>query len=126
VPRVEVEGAGAFEVEGGKRLVLAIEEDAGVDILHRCGGYARCTTCRVEYLEGEPEMMTRAELEILENKGLLGEARLSCQALVEHDVRVRPLMTMASTGAVGPGKKPEPDITPEPEWVEKQPAASSF
>ncbi|CAA9506928.1 MAG: Ferredoxin [uncultured Rubrobacteraceae bacterium] len=90
MPRVDVAGAGGtVEVPAGKRLVLAIEEDAGVDILHRCGGYARCTTCRVEYLKGEPEKMTRAELEILSNKGLLGEARLSCQALVEHDVKVR-------------------------------------
>lgn len=119
MPTVEVEGSGTFDVEDGKRLVLAIEEDAGVEILHRCGGHARCTTCRVEYLEGEPEKMTRAELEILANKGLLGEARLSCQTLVEHDVRVRPLMTMASTGAVGPGKKPEPSMTPEPEWTER-------
>ena len=35
MPRIEVEGAGTFDVEEGKRLVLAIEEDAGVDILHR-------------------------------------------------------------------------------------------
>ena len=35
MPRLEVEGVGAFDVEEGKRLVLAIEEDAGVDILHR-------------------------------------------------------------------------------------------
>ena len=52
MPRVDVDGVGTFEVEEGKRLILAIEEDAGVDIMHRCGGYARCTTCRVEYLEG--------------------------------------------------------------------------
>lgn len=115
MPKVEVEGAGVFEVEEGKRLVLAIEEDAGVEILHHCGSNARCTTCRVEYLEGEPEKMTRAELEILEGKGLLGEARLSCQAVVGHDVKVRALMTMASTGAVNPGRKPETEISPDPE-----------
>ncbi len=124
MPLVDVEGVGAIEVEEGKRLVLAIEEDAGVDILHRCGGFAKCTTCRVEYLEGEPERMTRAELKILQGKGLLGEARLSCQAFVDRDVKVRPLMTMASTGAVGPGKKPEPGITPDPEWVEKPAGAT--
>ena len=119
MPRVDVEGVGAVEVPEGKRLVLAIEEDAGVDILHRCGGYARCTTCRIEYLEGEPEKMTQAELEVLERKGLLGKARLSCQAVADHDVKVRPLATVSSTGAEGPGRKPEPEITPEPEWVEK-------
>ena len=37
MPRLEVEGGGAFDVEEGKRLVLAIEEDAGVDIRHNVG-----------------------------------------------------------------------------------------
>jgi ferredoxin len=119
VPRLEVEGVGAVDVEEGKRLVLAIEEDAGVDILHRCGSYARCTTCRIEYLEGEPEKMTRAEVEVLESRDLLGQVRLSCQALCDHDVKVRVLMTVSSTGLDGPGPKPQPEITPEPEWVDK-------
>jgi ferredoxin len=70
-------------------LVLAIEEDAGVDILHRCGSYAKCTTCRIEYLEGEPEKMTRAEVEVLESRDLLGQVRLCCQALCDHDMKVR-------------------------------------
>jgi len=119
VPNLEVESAGTFDVPEGKRLVLAIEEDAGVDILHRCGSYARCTTCRIEYLEGEPEKMTKAELEVLESRGLLGQVRLSCQALCDHDMKVRVLMTVTSTGLDGPGNKPEPEITPPPEWVEK-------
>ncbi len=37
MPRLEVEGVDAFDVEDRKRLVLAIEDDAGVDILHRVG-----------------------------------------------------------------------------------------
>jgi len=37
MPEVEVEGVGKFDVREGKRLVLAIEEDAGVDILHCVG-----------------------------------------------------------------------------------------
>jgi hypothetical protein len=52
---------------------------------HRCGSYARCTTCRIEYLEGEPEKMTKAELEVLQSRALLGQVRLSCQALCDHD-----------------------------------------
>ena len=36
-------GTVAFEADEGKKLVLAIE-DNGIDILHRCGGNARCTT----------------------------------------------------------------------------------
>ena len=119
MPRLEVEGVGVFDVEEGKRLVLAIEEDAGVDILHRCGSYAKCTTCRVEFLEGEPEKMTKAELEVLKKRNLLGQVRLSCQILCDRDMKVRVLMTVSSTGLDGPGPKPKPEITPEPEWVEK-------
>ena len=29
-----------FEAETGKRLILALE-DSGLDVLHRCGGYAK-------------------------------------------------------------------------------------
>ena len=35
--------------------MLAIEQDAKVDVLHACGGNARCTTCRVEFVDGEPD-----------------------------------------------------------------------
>jgi ferredoxin len=119
MPKLEVEGVGTFDVPENKRLVLAIEEDAGVDILHRCGSYARCTTCRIEYLEGEPEKMTRAELEVLESRNLLGQVRLSCQTLADRDKKVRVLMTVTSTGLDGPGPHPESHITPEPVWVDK-------
>ncbi len=63
--------------------------------------------------------MTQAELEILRSRDLLGEFRLSCQAVCDHDMSVRPLMTVTSTGLDGPGNKPEPNITPVPEWIEK-------
>src|SRR5215213_8062438 len=77
MPQLEVEGVGTFDVPENKRLVLAIEENAGVDILHRCGSYARCTTCRVEYLEGEPDRMPKAELEVLAKRFLFDHARPS-------------------------------------------------
>jgi hypothetical protein len=44
VPKLEVEGVETFDVEEGKRLVLAIEEDPGVSIMHECESYARYTT----------------------------------------------------------------------------------
>ena len=120
MPKLEVEGVGTFDVKKGKRLVLAIEEDARVDIMHQCGSYARCATCRVEFLEGEPEMMTQAELALLVMWNLLGKVRLSCQVLCDSDMKVRVLMTVSSTGASrGPGWKPQKDITPKPFWVEK-------
>ena len=119
ISKLEVEGVGAFDVEEGKRLELAIEEDASVDILHRCGAYAKCTTCRVEYVEDEPGQMTQAEREILQTKNLSGQVRLSCQILCDHDMKIRVPMTVTSMGLDGPGDKPEPRITPEPEWIEK-------
>ncbi len=120
MPNLEVEGEGAVDVPEDKRLVLAIKEDAGVNIMHSCEGYARCSTCRVEFLEGEPEMMTQAELAMLVMRNLMGKARLSCQCLCDRDMKVRVLMTVGSTGASrGPGWKPQKDITPEPFWVEK-------
>jgi len=61
MPKLTVEGYGTTDVPAGRRLVLAIEEDAGVDIMHACGGNARCTTCRVEFLEEEPPSMNTAE-----------------------------------------------------------------
>src|SRR3712207_2372420 len=110
MPRLEMEGVGAFDVEEGKRLVLAIEEDAGVDVMHFCGSYAKCATCRVEFLEGEPEDMTNAEMVILDMRDLLGEARLSCQIYCEEDMKVRVSMTVSGTR--DPGHPPERHITP--------------
>src|SRR3954451_4300001 len=119
MPELEVEGYATVEVPEDLRLVLAIEEDAGVDIMHQCGGYAHCSTCRVEFLEGEPEDMTEAEHSLLEMRELLGEARLSCQILCEHDMKVRVLLTVSSTGANSAGGKPEEEIPPPPSWVER-------
>jgi ferredoxin len=119
VPRLEVEGAGTFDVERNKRLVLAIEEDAGVDIMHVCGSYARCTTCRIQYLEGEPEEMTQAELMVLNMRDLVGQVRLSCQAVCDHDMKVRVLMRVSDTGARDAGYPPEKEITPPPLWMER-------
>ena len=85
MPKLTVEGYGTFEVPEGKRLVLAVEQDAGVDILHACGGNARCTTCRVEFISGEPTAMTEAEKTKLAERGLTG-VRLSCQIVADHDM----------------------------------------
>jgi hypothetical protein len=63
--------------------------------------------------------MTKAELEVLEKRNLLGQVRLSCQTLCDYDKKVRVLLTVSSTGLDGPGPKPQPVITPEPEWVDK-------
>ena len=117
MPTITVKGEKSFEVDGHERLVLALE-DNGIDILHRCGGYAKCTTCRVEFHEGEPARMTKAERERLEQRELLGDVRLSCQILCEHDMSVTPVNRLHETELDDAGPRPKNDITPEPEWVE--------
>jgi ferredoxin len=116
MPRVTVEGAGTFEAETGQRLVLAIEQH-GVDILHACGGNARCTTCRVEFVEGEPARMTKAEQAALAARGLSG-VRLSCQIACDHDMTVRATSRLTGSGRPNAGATPAAAITPTPEWVE--------
>src|SRR5258705_6016662 len=116
MPTLTVEGFPPVDVESGKRLVLAIEQDAGVDIMHACGGNARCTTCRVEFITGEPSMMTVAEQERLTARGLSG-VRLSCQILCDHDMTVRAISRLEGTGRPDPGSTPLDTITPPAVWL---------
>ena len=113
--QVTVDGS-TFEVEDGTRMVLALENN-GIDILHRCGGYAGCTTCRVEFAEGEPERMTRAEKDKLADRELTG-VRLSCQIPCEGAMTVAPVMRVSTSAFDEPGPTPENHITPAPEWVD--------
>ena len=118
MPKLTVDGVGEFEVQAGSRLVLALTDVAKVDQLHACGGNARCTTCRVEFVSGEPEQMTEAEKTVLAGRGLTG-VRLSCQILCEHDMTVKCISRLAGSGRIDAGKRPEEAITPPPVWVAK-------
>ena len=113
MPTLTVEGVGTFDVPQGKRLVLALEDEAKVDQLHACGGNARCTTCRVEFVSGEPELMTAAEKAVLAARGLHG-IRLSCQILCDHDMSVRAISRLAGSGRIDAGKRPDVAIQPQP------------
>src|SRR5437764_6336597 len=115
MPTLTVEGAGTFTVPAGKRLVLALEDDARIDQLHACGGRARCTTCRVEFVSGAPDRSTKAEQAALAGKGLTG-VRLSCQILCDHDMTVRAISRLAGSGRPDPGPTPQPFIEPPPEY----------
>jgi ferredoxin len=116
MPKLTVEGFETVEVEEGKRLVLALEQDAHVDQLHACGGNARCTTCRVEFVSGEPEVMTVAEKDKLIQKAV-PHIRLSCQIRCDRDMTVRAISRLEGSGRPDAGPLPAADITPEPQWV---------
>ncbi|MGE3467170.1 MAG: 2Fe-2S iron-sulfur cluster-binding protein [Pyrinomonadaceae bacterium] len=99
-------GTISFEVEQNKKLVLALE-DSGVDILHRCGGNARCTTCRVEIVTGDAGEKTTDEIAILSTKeGLSDNTRLSCQIRVQSDLEVK-VINQASVANIDPGTRPQ-------------------
>ena len=108
MPRIEAEtatGTQIFEAEQGRKLVLAIE-DHGIDILHRCGGNARCTTCRVEVLAGDPGEMRELERNRLAiETGLAENVRLSCQVRIQDDLHVR-VINQASVRGIDPGPRP--------------------
>jgi ferredoxin len=113
MPKLTVDGVGSYDVPQGKRLVLALEDEAKIDQLHACGGNARCTTCRVEFVAGEPDQMTAAEKAVLAARGLTG-VRLSCQILCDHDMTVRAISRLAGSGRPNAGNRPADDIQPQP------------
>lgn len=95
-----VEGFGTYEVEAGTKLVNALEQN-GVDVSHRCGGQAKCTTCQVTFSSPEPEM-NETERASLEEDGVLGQFRLSCQIRVDRDMNVK-VGALASDKGWDPG-----------------------
>ena len=119
MPSLTVEGIGTFEVANGKRLAIALGDEAATDQLHACGGKARCTTCRVEFVVGEPKPMTKAEKEILAARGLSG-VRLSCQIACESDMTVKLISRLEGSGRKDCGSPLSEDIEPTPVvWTTK-------
>jgi ferredoxin len=108
MPKIDAEtatGPQAFDAPQGKKLVLAIE-DSGIDILHRCGGNAKCTTCRVEVLSGDPGEMGELERNRLAMEtDLADNVRLSCQIRVNDDLRVR-VVNQVSVRGMDAGPRP--------------------
>ena len=94
--KIQATGFEAFEVPEGTKLALALEQN-GVDVSHRCGGQAKCTTCRVS-IKGDEPAMGETERLSLEEDGVLGEFRLSCQIRVDRDMALDVLMLASEKG----------------------------
>lgn len=101
-----------YEAQTGKRLVKEIER-LGIDISHRCGGQAGCTTCRVKFIEGEPVEMSVAEKTKLEEAGLIGQVRLSCQMKVVDGMDLVVLMPVSDAEWDDAGTEPNDEIEPK-------------
>jgi len=119
VPKLTVDDVGTFDVPAGKRLVLALTDEAKIDQLHSCGGNAKCTTCRVRFIDGEPPKVTQAERSVLEARGLGGThgLRLSCQITCDQDMRLIAESRLAGSGKKDTGPRPADEITPPPVWT---------
>jgi len=108
MPKIEAITATAtqtIDAPEGKKLVLVLE-DASIDILHRCGGNARCTTCRIELLEGDPGPMGELERNRLAMEAELADnVRLSCQIHVNSDLKVR-VINQVSVRGMDAGPRP--------------------
>ena len=61
---------------------------------HQCGGQARCTTCRVQILDGISHVSARSPLEekVASKRAWDEFTRLACQTRVHGDVVVRRLL----------------------------------
>ena len=114
MPRITAEtatGTQPFDCENGQKLVLAIE-DSGIDILHRCGGNARCTTCRIEVLHGDPGPIREAEKAVMATKpDMTDHMRLSCQVRVIDDMHIR-VINQVSVAGMDAGPRPADVDTP--------------
>ena len=118
MPTLDIESLGTFDVPAGTRLINAIIDTAKADQHYSCGGQAKCTSCRVHFVAGEPGRVTQAELDLIaagKFTPLPGE-RLSCQLAVDQDMTIRLLVPKP------PNKTPthpEAEISPPPVWVTK-------
>ena len=120
MPKVKVSGVGEFDVPAGKRLVNALVDEAGTDQLHACGGASKCTTCRVKFVDGEPEKITEAEKETLRVREVTEPGvRLSCQIACDSDMKVELLSRLEGSGRSDQGGTPSEEIQPEPVWTTK-------
>jgi ferredoxin len=98
-------GTVEFEATKGRKLVLELE-DNGVDILHRCGGNARCTTCAIDVTSGNAGEIGEAEATVLEAKGISGgSTRLSCQIHCDGDLAFK-VLKQASVAGIEAGTRP--------------------
>lgn len=115
MPKLTIDGAGPIDATVGRRLVLAVEE-GGVDILHRCGGNARCATCRVEILAGDPGPVTGPEeMRLAQLKSREATTRLSCQVQVRGDLEIEVRNRLSANPELG-------DAGPAPiEWPVDRP-----
>ncbi|MGY5859363.1 MAG: 2Fe-2S iron-sulfur cluster-binding protein [Candidatus Thorarchaeota archaeon] len=112
-------------VEKGTKLLKALIGET--EIVHACGGNAKCTTCRVTIHKGVPTKKTQAQHDRFEKRIRNGATQfdhpavfLSCQVLVEDDMTVSVSEEFNSVIHDDHGKDTEDGITPDPVWLDHE------
>lgn len=113
-------GATIADAQEGQTL-LDISIRHRIPHFHQCGGRGRCTTCRVQILDGISKVSPRNALEerVSEKRGWDEFTRLACQTKVHGDVLVRLLidnpqdiivLDVDELHGLGPGEGKEVDV----------------
>lgn len=78
-----------------QETILTTSLRNGIDHLHACGGAGRCSTCRIEVLEGLENCQVRNSIEarIADRLDFPPVVRLACQTKVKGPVKIRRLLT---------------------------------
>jgi adenylate cyclase len=81
-------------IEAHTETILRASLRAGIPHAHACGGNARCSTCRVQIVDGLDVCAPRTgkEGELAARLRFASEVRLACQTTVSGDVTVRRLV----------------------------------
>jgi ferredoxin len=115
-----------FTVEKGTKLLKALIENE-IDIVHSCGGKAKCTTCRITARKGIPRKVTQAQKDRFARMVEKGQPQfdapqmfLSCQTIVENDMTLSVAEEFNSVIHDDRGKDVSDEITPDPVWVDHE------
>ena len=81
----------ALDLSACQHSLLHCLLDSGLDWMHACGGKGRCTTCKVQVLEGMASLsaLSPAEIRYRERNLLLNDERLSCQVRLLGDIVIQ-------------------------------------
>lgn len=83
--------------------ILETSQMQGIPHASVCGGRGRCTTCRVQVVEGCGDLDPPSELEAkaLARIQAAGDVRLACQTRPHHDITILPLLPPTATAQDG-------------------------
>lgn len=82
------------EEAGVDETILEVAQRTNIPLINVCTGNSRCSTCRVQIVEGMEHVSPRSgsEQDIAEQMAFAGDIRLACQTKISGNVKVRRLV----------------------------------